>query len=91
MGRTRNTTGILLAAAMLATSGVVTGPVGAQEESTDLSGTRLTLLIHPTLYGAIGGDEGVVKEFQDATGATVEVVTADINDYIAQARLEFAA
>jgi multiple sugar transport system substrate-binding protein len=91
MRRMRNASGILVAAAMLVASSVVTGPVGAQDGSPDLSGTRVTLLIHPTLYGAIGGDEGIVKEFQDATGATVEVVTADINEYIAQARLEFAA
>jgi multiple sugar transport system substrate-binding protein len=90
MRRKRSTSGILLASLLVA-GAVMAGPVGAQDGSPDLSGTRLTLLIHPTLYGAIGGDEGIVREFQDATGATVEVVTADINDYIAQARLEFAA
>jgi len=91
MRRAKTTSGILLAAAMLVTSSLATTPVAAQDGPPDLSGTRITLLIHPTLYGAIGGDEGLVKEFQDATGATVEVVTADINEYIAQFRLEAAA
>jgi multiple sugar transport system substrate-binding protein len=67
-------------------------PVMAQDEATgpDFAGEKVTLLIHPTLYGAIGGDEGLVKEFQEMTGASIEVVTADVNEYIERARLEFA-
>lgn len=92
MERSGRTLTSLGATSLLVASGLLSqGAVVAQDDSSlpDLSGVELTLLIHPTLYGAIGGDEGVVREFQDATGASVEVVTADINEYIERARLEF--
>lgn len=52
---------------------------------------ELTLLIHPTLYAATGGDGGMVDEYEEATGVDVEVVTAGVNEYIAAAMVEFAA
>lgn len=52
---------------------------------------ELTLLMHPTLYAATGGDEGLVQEYEEATGVEVEVVTAGVNEYIAAAMVEFAA
>jgi multiple sugar transport system substrate-binding protein len=61
-------------------------PVG---EAPDFSGVELTLLMHPTLYAAAGGDEGLVAEFQEMTGARVNVVTADITEYLERAMLEF--
>ena len=50
-------------------------------------GEVLTLLIHPTLYLAAGGDEGIVKEFAAEHGVKVEVVTA--TDAMSKAMLDF--
>lgn len=57
----------------------------------EFEGEEITLLIHPTLFAAAGGEEGLVPEFEDMTGADVEVVTAGVNEYIAAAMVEFAA
>jgi multiple sugar transport system substrate-binding protein len=62
----------------------------AATADADLSDTQLTLLIHPTLYAAMGGDEGLVAEFREETGATIDVVTADVAEYIERAMVEFA-
>lgn len=63
-----------------------TEPVG----DADLTGTEVTLLIHPTLYEAAGGDGGLVAEFQEMTGAEVTVVTAGVTEYIERAMVEFS-
>lgn len=55
----------------------------------DLSGEELTLLIHPTLFGATGAEEGLVREFEKLTGAKVEVVTAPIPEHTEKALVEF--
>lgn len=65
-------------------------PVETPAGPPDFSGVELTLLMHPTLYAAAGGDEGLVAEFQEMTGARVNVVTADITEYLERAMLEFA-
>jgi multiple sugar transport system substrate-binding protein len=64
------------------------GSVLAQD---DLDGVTLTVLIHPTLYGALGGDGGIIAEFEAATGATVEIVTAPIPEHTEKALVEFIA
>ena len=33
----------------------------------DFSGQTVTLLMHPTLYKAAGGDTGIIKEFEERT------------------------
>lgn len=69
---------------------------GAQEgapasSAQPFAGVRLTLLMHPTLYEATGGSEGLVKEFEEETGATVEVVHADIQTGLERLTAEFLA
>lgn len=51
---------------LLVSSTLSVGPSLAEE---------ITLLIHPTLYKATGGEEGVISEFSRQTGIKVEVVT----------------
>ena len=50
---------------------------------------EITLLIHPTLYAATGGDEGVIKEFTEATGIVVNVVTAPTDQLRERAVIEY--
>ncbi len=52
-------------------------------------GVKLTLLIHPTLYKTTGGPGGIITEFEAATGAKVEVVTAPIPEHSEKALLDF--
>ena len=56
-----------------------------------LEGVQLTLLMHPTLYAATGGDEGLIKQFEQNTGATVTVVKADIQPGLEKLNAEFLA
>lgn len=48
------------------------GPAWSFEQ--DLSGVDLTIMIHPSFYEGIGGDDGLVQEFEEISGASVEVV-----------------
>lgn len=57
----------------------------------EFSGVELALLIHPTLYAATGDDGGLVAEFEEMTGATVEVVTAPIGEHLERSMAEFAS
>ena len=54
-------------------------------------GVQLTLLMHPTLFAATGGDDGLVKKFETDTGATVTVVKADIQPGLEKLNAEFLA
>lgn len=73
------------------TSGGNTGD--AQGADGDLSGVTLTILMHPALVAAIGGEEegGLIHEFEEQTGADVVVVTAGIGEHIEKAMADFAA
>lgn len=51
----------------------------------------VTLLIHPTLYEATGGDGGLVAEFTEETGIEVDVVTAPSDQLREQAVIDYAA
>ncbi|HEX7004878.1 MAG TPA: extracellular solute-binding protein [Trueperaceae bacterium] len=51
----------------------------------------ITLLIHPTLYEATGGEGGLVSEFTDATGIEVEVVTAPTDQLRERAVIEYVS
>lgn len=64
--------------AVLALTGIANGT--AQE---------ITLLIHPTLYAATGGDGGVVQAFTEATGIVVNVVTAPTDQLRERAVIEY--
>ena len=55
------------------------------------AGKTITLLIHPTLYNAAGGDTGIKQEFENRTGARVDVVTAPIPEHSEKAMLDFIA
>lgn len=76
-----------LLAVLLATMLILSCVSFATAEETK----TLTLLIHPTLYLAAGGDEpnGVVKLFEQEHNCTVEVVTA--TDAMSKAMLDFIA
>src|SRR5690606_7910503 len=50
---------------------------------------EITLLIHPTLYAATGGDTGVIADFTAATGIVVNVVTAPTDQLRERAVIEF--
>lgn len=54
-------------------------------------GKTITLLIHPALYNAAGGDTGIKQEFETRTGARVDVVTAPIPEHTEKAMLDFIA
>ncbi|GHV43517.1 ABC transporter substrate-binding protein [Spirochaetia bacterium] len=67
---------------------------GKQQTAPDASknpfeGKAITLLIHPSLYNAAGGDTGIKQEFEQRTGAKVNVVTAPIPEHSEKAMLDF--
>jgi multiple sugar transport system substrate-binding protein len=53
------------------------------------AGKTITLLIHPSLYNAAGGDTGIKQEFEERTGARVDVVIAPIPEHSEKAMLDF--
>jgi len=50
---------------------------------------EITLLIHPTLYAATGGEDGVIKAFSESTGIVVNVVTAPTDQLRERAVIEY--
>ena len=52
---------------------------------------EVTILVHPTLYDATGGDGGVISEFSQNNGVSVNVVTAPTTDLFEKAIVEFVA
>ncbi len=70
------------ALAALAIAGfTLMGAATAQEE--------ITILIHPTLYAATGGDGGVINSFTAETGIVVNVVTAPTDQLRERAVIEY--
>lgn len=57
---------------------------GIAEEKKSIS-----LLIQPTLYEATGGDNGLIKRFQEETGIEVTIVSAPTQDLRDKALMEF--
>lgn len=70
------------ALALLAAAGLSAAAIGAAQD-------EITLLIHPTLYAATGGDGGVIAEFTEATGIVVNVVTAPTDQLRERAVIEY--
>lgn len=68
----------------LATLGITVLLLASAQES-------ITLLIHPTLYEATGGEGGVISEFTEATGIEVEVVTAPTDQLRERAVIEYVS
>lgn len=74
----------------------VVGATGGKEAPNEgptkiYAGKTITLLIHPALYNAAGGDTGIKQEFEKRTGARVDVVTAPIPEHSEKAMLDFIA
>lgn len=74
---------ILLVIGMLAIQ--VSASATAQDQGP------VTLLIHPTLYEATGGDGGLIGEFTEQTGIEVNVVTAPSDQLREKAVIDYVA
>src|SRR5690554_3338891 len=70
------------ALALMAVVGLTAATIGAAQE-------EITLLIHPTLYAATGGEGGVINDFTAATGIVVNVVTAPTDQLRERAVIEY--
>lgn len=68
---------------------VVSGSMNLSAQTKNYTGQTVTLLMHPTLYKAAGGDNGIVKEFEKRTGAIVKVVQAASPEHTEKAMLDF--
>lgn len=56
----------------------------------DLSDVELDVMIHPAFYdGSLGGAGGLIDEFEDHSGATVNVVTSPTGDSYQRQMVEF--
>lgn len=81
---------ILMALVVFSTFASGSSEVVAQTDPVrKFEGQTVTLLIHPTLFNAAGGDNGIKKEFEERTGAKVEVVLAPTPENVQKAMLDF--
>jgi ABC-type glycerol-3-phosphate transport system substrate-binding protein len=87
--------GTAATAATVATTAAATTSAAAATTTAasgqSFAGIKLTILIHPTLYNATGGDEGVIKAFEASTGAKVEVVKSATPELYEKLNVEFVA
>ena len=59
--------------------------------SFSLAAGKVTLLIHPTLYKAMGGPEGVVADLKKEKGIDVTVITSPYGNILDKAVLSFVS
>lgn len=55
----------------------------------DYSDVELNVMIHPSFYEGIGGDEGLFQEFERLSGATVNVITAPAGESYERQMIEW--
>jgi multiple sugar transport system substrate-binding protein len=69
----------------------ITALVGALALATSAlaQDNKVTLLIHPTVYGITGGEEGVIADFEKESGIDVEVVTQPLIQLHEKAAVEW--
>lgn len=51
----------------------------------------LTVMLHPVLYSATGGDGGLIDQFEKETGISVEVITGPLDQILEKTLLDFVA
>jgi ABC-type glycerol-3-phosphate transport system substrate-binding protein len=51
----------------------------------------VTIMLHPVLYSATGGDEGLIPAFEAESGVDVEVVTGPLDQILEKTLLDFVA
>lgn len=64
-------------------------PEGIFAFERDHSGVTLNVLIHPSFYEGVGGDAGLFREFEEISGATVNIITAPAGEIFDRAMLEW--
>lgn len=51
----------------------------------------ISIMLHPVLYSATGGDGGLISQFEEEYGVDVEVVTAPLDGILEQTLLDFVS
>lgn len=79
-----------ITAAVLALTACSLQDAPADDEVEQNAEAPLTLLTHPTIYDALGGDT-MIEEFEEETGLTVDVTTADIGPHLDRLMTDYQA
>ena len=64
---------------------------GGQEESSIVEKEEVTIMLHPVLYSATGGDNGLITKFSEETGIEVEVLTGPLDQILEKTLLDFVS
>lgn len=86
----RRLTVLAVAVALTASACSLSGQAESTGDTAQDADAPLTLLTHPTIYAALGGDE-LVAEFEAETGLQVEVTTADIGPHLDKLLADYQA
>ncbi|MEX2376372.1 MAG: extracellular solute-binding protein [Dehalococcoidia bacterium] len=57
----------------------------------DFSDVELNVMIHPSFYEGVGGDDGLFAEFEELSGARINVVTAPAGESYERQMIEWQA
>jgi len=52
---------------------------------------ELTIMLHPVLYSATGGEEGLITQFSEETGIDVEVLTGPLDQILEKTLFDFVS
>ena len=52
---------------------------------------ELTIMLHPVLYSATGGEEGLITKFSAETGIDVEVLTGPLDQILEKTLFDFVS
>lgn len=81
---------LLMIACVLCISASMGLMAGGTKEAMDEE-PSLTIMLHPVLYSATGGDGGLIDQFEQETGIPVDVMTGPLDQILEKTLLDFVA
>jgi multiple sugar transport system substrate-binding protein len=83
----------LLAGIALAAMALPAVWAGGKQEAATVkpADVKLTILMHPVLYNATGGKDGMITAFQKKTGYQVEVITVPLDQILEKTTVDFVS
>jgi multiple sugar transport system substrate-binding protein len=62
-----------------------------QDETSEVEKEEVTIMLHPVLYSATGGEGGLISRFSEETGIDVEVLTGPLDQILEKTLLDFVS
>jgi ABC-type glycerol-3-phosphate transport system substrate-binding protein len=84
---------VKLMAVLLVAAALPAAWAGGKQEAAVVkpAEVKLNVIMHPVLYAATGGKDGMITAFQKKTGYQVEVITAPLDQILEKTLIDFVS